>query len=178
MLVQEGARSGSGKSPRSHAQRVGQQCHFPSRGSACIRVGRGPRNRYIILLLCFGKEGVDTSNDRVCNQFNTVVAVEDYVISGGNHGRGRRTSSIDPVEGMVHSTQFSRLAGGGKGAHPVEAPRVRHYWPSKSIGLRSIRVGNVHSPASWTIGQGRTVCEEKRKRGLLGGDCKAPMSLP
>jgi len=45
-------------------------------------------------------------------QFDTVVAiVGDNVVSGANDSRVRSPSGIDPVEGMVHSTKFSRFTG-------------------------------------------------------------------
>jgi len=63
---------------------------------------------------------------------------------------------------VVHSTQFSRVAGGGKGTHPVGDPRGRDDGSPKAFGFRPLRIGDVYSSARCPIGQGRAVCEKER----------------
>ena len=74
------------KGHRILAQRVGQLQHFLSQGGVRLRVGR--------CLLYSGEEGVDASDHSlVCHlldgppgeQFDAVIAVGDYVVSGANH---------------------------------------------------------------------------------------------
>ena len=73
-----------------------------------------------------------------------------------------RGKDIYPVKGVVHSTQFPRVAGGGKGTHPVWDPCGRYDGSPEAAGVRLLRVGDVYSPARCTIGQGGAVCEKVR----------------
>ena len=139
-------------------------------------MGRGPRDRHIICLLYSGEESLDASHHSFfCDwldgprgkEFDTVIAVRYYVVSGANHRCGRHSSGIDPIEGMIHSAQLSRVAGCGKGTYPVEDSRGRHDRSPKAIGLRPIRVGDVYSPARCAIGQSRAVCEKERNLFIL-----------
>ena len=54
---------------------------------------------------------------------------------------------------MIHSTQFTRIASGGRGTRPLGAPRGRDDRPPKSFGLSSIRVGDVHSQPVVPLGR-------------------------
>ena len=103
-------------------------------------MGRGPGERHIIVLP-FDEEGVDTSNGPLVShwysrpgskQFDGVVAIRNNVASEANHGGRGGPSGIDPVEGVIRSPQFSRIAGRCKVPHPS--------WDSSRLSLQASKV--------------------------------------
>jgi len=130
-------------------------------------VGRGPGDGHIVRLLYPGEKGVDASNHAlVCywlngprgKQFDAVIAVGDYVVPGASHWGGWRASGVDPIKGVVHATQFARVACGGKGTYPIWDPRGRDDGSPEAPGVRPLQIGDVYSPACCSVWQGGAVC--------------------
>ena len=102
-------------------------------------------------------------------QLHTTIAVGDDNVARGGGRIQVLAPLLDPVEGVVHGTKFSGIAGGSPSTKPIRARGGRGHWALYCPGVGSTREGYVNPPAGGSSGDSRAVSEEESRRIIEQG---------
>ena len=138
-------------------------------------MGRCPRDGDGIVAFHLIEEDIDPGDDPLVGdrldgpsgkEFHTVHAVGDDVVARGGVRRQVPAPLLDPVEGIVHCTEFAGVARGVPSAKPIRVGGGRGHGSPDRPGGGCTRGGDVDSPASRSGREGRAVSEEESERSI------------
>jgi len=102
-------------------------------------------------------------------QLDTIIAVGDDVVARGSCRIQVLARLLDPVEGVVHGTEFPGISRGSPSTKPIRARGGRGHWALYCPGVGSTREGYVNPPAGGSSGDSRAVSEEESRRIIEQG---------
>ena len=140
-----------------------------------VGMGRCPRDGDGIVAFHLIEEDIDPGDDALVGdrldgpsgkEFHTVHAVGDDVVARGGVRRQVPAPLLDPVEGIVHCTEFAGVARGVPSAKPIRVGGGRGHGSPDRPGGGCTRGGDVDTPASRSGREGRAVSEEESERSI------------
>ena len=138
-------------------------------------MSRGPRYGDGVVAFHLIEEDIDPRDEVLVGdrldgpsgkELHAVQAVGDDVVARGGVRRQVPAPLLDPVEGVVHCTEFAGVARGSPSAKPIRVGGGRGHGSPDRPGGGCTRGGDVDTPASRSGREGRAVSEEESDRSI------------